>query len=75
MVPITRSMGLQEAEPMTQLIDAAQRLRSVRAAYRRFLFLWVFENDRRSSAGNRPQLRRTKASITDLRQLRLFDDL
>jgi hypothetical protein len=34
-------MGLQQAEQMTQMIEAAQRLRMVRRAHRRFLMLWA----------------------------------
>jgi hypothetical protein len=69
-------MGLQQAEPMAQLIDAAQRLRTVRAAYRRFLMLWALDNESPSSRRNSPRIRiRGIRQRSDLRQLRLFDDL
>jgi hypothetical protein len=65
-------MGLQEAEPMTQLIDTAQKLRRVRAAHRRFLLLWALE---KSPDGEQKLARFARASTNrNLRQLRLFDD-
>ena len=75
MVPITKNMGLQEAEPMTQLIDAAQRLRNVRAAYRRFLLLWALEKESHFEKPGRPRTKRGTEKFRNLRQLRFFDDL
>jgi hypothetical protein len=62
-------MGLQEAEPMSQLFDTAQRLRMVRAARRRFFLNWALEA--------KPRTRRTRQRLapSSQRQLRLFDDL
>jgi hypothetical protein len=67
-------MGLQEIEPMTQLIDAAQRLRLVRSAERRFLVLWTFEREAKRPAERRRNFGRQNYPSA-LRQRRLFDDL
>ncbi len=69
-------MGLKEAEPMTQLIDAAQRLRLVRAAHRRFLTIWALGRDENQARPKkRPRLARENPSRSSLRQLWLSDDL
>jgi hypothetical protein len=70
-------MSLEEVEPMTQMIETAQRLRMVRAAQRRFLLLWQFDRD--SEPDQQRTRKRAKSRIKSLdlsfRQLRLFDDL
>jgi len=68
-------MGLKQAQPMTKLIDAAQRLRMVRAARRRFLVMWAYEVDMRWPRHKSPRLSRGTEHRSDFRQLRLFDDL
>jgi len=68
-------MGFENAEPMTLLIDAAQRLRQVRAAYRRFLLLWALEKDRQTEDTTARRTRRRSKFPRNTRQLRLFDDL
>jgi hypothetical protein len=65
-------MGLQEAEPMTQLIDVAQRLRMVRAARRRFLAFWAIQCEARRLKHRENE---AKSSPSRLRRSRLFDDL
>jgi hypothetical protein len=65
-------MGLQQTEPMTQLIDTAQKLRRVRAAHRRFLLLWALEKSPDGEPNNARPGRASKKR--NLRQLRLFDD-
>jgi hypothetical protein len=65
---------LKEAEPMSQLIDTAQRLRLVRAARRRFLFNWATESEPKRRTRKSPRLGRGINSSSQ-RQLRLFDDL
>jgi hypothetical protein len=67
-------MGLSEAEPMSQLIDAAQRLRMVRAARRRFLLNWATETETSTKINKSPRPPRGSGSPSQ-RQLRLFDDL
>jgi hypothetical protein len=67
-------MGLQETEPMTQLIDAAQRLRLVRSAERRFLVLWSFQRESKRPVRHRANFHRSNR-LSSLRQQRLFDDL
>jgi hypothetical protein len=68
-------MGLQEAEPMSQLIETAQRLRLVRAARRRFLLNWATESQPKLRTRKSPRLGRGKTDPSSQRQLRLFDDL
>jgi hypothetical protein len=74
-------MSLEEVEPMTQMIETAQRLRMVRAAQRRFLLLWEFEKRENQSpqfrCGTSSKRRESRMKSLDLsfRQLRLFDDL
>ena len=66
-------MGLQEAEPIAQLVEIAQRLRQVRAARRRFLLNWAM-GEKPESRRKNPRLRRGTNSSSQ-RQLNLFDDL
>jgi len=69
-------MGLKEAEPMSQLIDTAQRLRLVRAARRRFLLNWATENETRTGSRKKgPRHLRGTINFRSQRHLRLFDDL
>jgi len=68
-------MGLQEAEPMSQLIETAQRLRLVRAARRRFLLNWASETEPKRRTRRSPRLRAETTNPSSQRQLRLFDDL
>jgi hypothetical protein len=70
-------MSLEEVEPMTQMIETAQRLRMVRAAERRFLLLWQFDRDTKQDHPRTRKRAKSHMKSLDLsfRQLRLFDDL